>query len=457
MSRGFQRVTRFIWASAAIFMLVGGASLASAETLPQALASAYASNPTLRAERARQRGTDEQVPQALSGWRPTVTAQGVVTQSWSDTNVVRKSENTAAGVTISLSQPIFRGFKTVNGTLQAEANVQAGRQNLLSVEQNILFQGVQAYMNVIRDRQIVGLRQKNVSALRQELNAANERFKVGEITRTDVAQSRAGVAQSQAFVATAVANLAVSAAAFEKVIGHKPGSLNYPRVAKLPRSLDDAQAAALEINPDILAAAFVEEASNYNVEVVKGDLLPELHVAASASITDDPQQGIERSNSEQIQGVLTVPLYEAGRVYSAVRQSKQVASQRRLQVIQAARAVREGVSNSWHFLESARQAIQADRSQVSANQLALDGVRQEYLVGSRTTLDVLNAQTNVVTARIALVSAERDQVVSSYQILGSVGKLTARDLHLSVDYYDADENYLAVRNKWFGTGANTVE
>jgi outer membrane protein len=457
MSSGFQRMTKFTLASATFYMLIGGVDLASAETLSEALASAYSGNPTLKAERARQRGTDEEVPQALSGWRPRVTAEGTVARTWTDTNVTRTSETTPAGVTISLSQPIFRGFKTVNGTLQAEANVQAGRQNLLSVEQDILFQGVQAYMNVIRDRQIVALNQKNVSVLRQELNAANERFKVGEITRTDVAQSRARLAQAQAAVASADATLAASVANYEKVIGHKPGSLKYPHIARLPRSLDAAQAAALEINPDILAAAYVEEAANYNTEVVKGDLLPELSVTASANVTADPQKGVERSNSEQIEGVLTVPLYEAGQVYSAVRQSKQVASQRRLEVIQAGRAVREGVSNSWHSLESARQAIQADKVQVSANQLALDGVRQEYLVGSRTTLDVLDAEAEVVTARIALVSAERDQVVSAYQILGAIGKLTARDLHLPVDYYDAEENYLAVRNKWFGTGANTVE
>jgi outer membrane protein len=442
---------------ATIIILAGLSETALSETLSETLVSAYTSNPALRAERARQRSTDEQVPQALSGWRPTVTAQGAVAQSWADSSITSTSKNTGASVTIALSQPIFRGFKTVNGTLQAEANVQAGRQDLLAVEQSVLFEGVQAYMNVIRDRQIVVLRQKNVGVLQQELKAANERFKVGEITRTDVAQSRARVAQSQTFVASAKASLATSVAAYEKVVGHMPGTLSYPGLSQLPRSLNEAQAVAAEINPSILAAAYVEEASNYNVEVVKGDLLPEIHLAVSATYNDNPQKNVDESNNEQIQVVLTVPLYEAGRVYSAVRQSKQVASQRRLEVIQAGRSVREGVSNAWHFLESARQAIQANKVQVSANQLALDGVRQEYLVGSRTTLDVLNAESDVVTARIALVSAERDQVVSAYQILGSIGRLTARDLHLSVDYYDVEENYRTVRGKWFGTTANKVE
>jgi outer membrane protein len=446
-----------VYASVAVVTLFWGAASACAESLSEALSFAYSGNPTLRAERARQRGTDEQVPQALSGWRPTVTAQGTFTESWTNSNVTKRVENSPGSVTIALSQPVFRGFKTINGTKSAEASVLAGRQNLLAVEQDVLFQAVQAYMNVIRDRQIVGLRQKNVSVLKQQLNAANERFKVGEITRTDVSQSRARVAQAQASVASATATLEASVASYEKVIGHRPSSLMYPKMPKLPRSLDAAQTAATEINPNILAAAYVEEAATYNIEVTKGDLLPELSVSASATVTDGPARGVRTSDSERIEGILTVPLYEAGSVYSSVRQSKHVASQRRLQVIEAGRAVREGVSNAWHFLESARQSISANNTQVSSNRLALDGVRQEYLVGSRTTLDVLDAESEVVTAQIALVSAQRDQIVSSYQILGSVGRLTARDLHLRVEYYDVEENYRAVRNKWFGTYANTVE
>ncbi len=457
MSSGLKNLTKMILASAAFIVLLGGANMASAESLTDALVSAYSGNPTLRADRARQRGTDEQVPQALSGWRPTVSTQGSVSHNWSDTNVSKATEYNPANVTISLSQPIFRGFKTINGTKAAEANVEAGRQNLLAVEQDVIFQAIQAYMDVIRDRQIVVLRQKNVGVLHQQLKAANDRFSVGEITRTDVAQSRARVALSQADVASATAALATSVAAYEKVVGHKPGTLKYPKIAKLPRSLEEAQSAALEVNPDILAAAYVAEASNYNVEVVKGDLLPDLNLDASASITDEPQDGVDTSRSAKIAGVLNIPLYEAGSVYSSVRQYKQIASQRKIQIIEAGRAVREAVSNAWNNLIAARQAIAANKSQVSASELALDGVRQEYLVGSRTTLDVLNAQSDIVSARIDLVSAERDQVVAAYQILASIGRLTAQDLALPVEYYDPEENYRDVRDKWIGTGVNTVE
>ena len=438
-------------------VLVAGPGHASAESLVEAMVSAYTGNPTLKGERARQRGTDEQVPQALSGWRPTITSEGSIAKVWSDSSTTPSTEFSPKSMSIVLSQPIFRGFKTINGTKSAEANVEAGKQNLLAIEQDVLFQAIQAYMNVIRDRQIVALRQKNVDVLKKQLGAADERFKVGEITRTDVAQARARVSGAQSNVASAKSNLAASVANYINVVGHKPGSLKYPKLARLPKSLDEAQATAEEVNPNILAAAYVEEASNYDTEVVKGDLLPAVDLQASATLNDNPSSGVSSSENAVVEGVLTIPLYEAGRVYSSVRQAKQLASQRRLEVIQAGRAVRESVSISWNNLSAAREIIRSAKEQVSAAELALDGVRQEYFVGSRTTLDVLDAETEVVNARIDLVSAERDQIVAAYQILGSIGRLTARDLRLPVEYYDADENYLNVRGKWFGTGADTIE
>jgi outer membrane protein len=448
-----KRWIRVLLASAA---LVAGAGQVSAESLVDAMVSAYTSNPSLRAERARQRGTDELVPQALSGWRPTVISDGSVSKQWSDSSAGPSSENTSKSVAIGLSQPIFRGFKTINGTRSAEANVEAGKQGLLAIEQDILFQAIQAYMNVIRDRQVVGLRQKNVDVLKKQLGAADERFKVGEITRTDVAQARAGVSEAQSNLAFAKSNLAASVANYINVVGHKPGNLKYPKLARLPKTLDEAQAIAEEVNPNILAAAYVEEASNFDIEVERGDLLPSASLDASASFNHNTT-GVSSSESAIIEGVLTIPLYEAGRVYSSVRQAKQVASQRRLEVIQAGRSVRESVSVSWNDLIAAREIIRSAKEEVSATDLALDGVRQEYLVGSRTTLDVLDAESEVVNARVVLVTAERDQIVKAYQILASIGRLTARDLSLPVEYYDADENYHNVRSKWIGTGADTIE
>jgi TolC family type I secretion outer membrane protein len=451
------RMTRLLFASALVAQAVVLSAVAHGETLTEALVSAYQTNPTLRADRARQRGTDEQVPQALSGWRPTVTTQGTASHSWTDTSATSKSHLTSEGVTIQLSQPLFRGFKTVNGVKAAESSVEAGRQNLLVVEQDVLFQTVQAYMNVIRDREILSLRMTNVSFLRQQLKASNDRFAVGEITRTDVSQAQASLAQAQGFVASAQASLASSEAAYIKLVGHKPGKLVYPGKPRLPGSMQDAFTQADTVNPNILAAASVADAARYDIEVAKGDLLPSASLQATGSLQHHPQKGLESSQGASVEGVLTVPLYEAGLNYSRVRQAKQVASQQRINIIVAGRAVREGVMVAWNNYLAAGQNIRANKAQVSSSALALDGVRQEYLVGSRTTFDVLNAQSTLISAKIALVAAQRDAVVAAYQILGAVGKLTAPHLRLPVEYYDPEENYHAVRNKWIGTGVNTVE
>jgi TolC family type I secretion outer membrane protein len=447
-------------------MSVTALDQASAETIYEALTHAYKGNPTLNAERARQRATDEQVPQALSGWRPTVSANAEVGVDFNDRDNTRTVDPTfedqitqiPGQVRIGLSQPIFRGFKTVEGTQQAESTVKAGRQNLLAVEQQVLFNTAQAYMNVLRDRQIVAYRIRNVAALREEVRGAQERFDVGEVTRTDVAQANSRLSQAQADLAQARASLAASSADYQQQVGHKPGKLRYPGMPKLPKSLETALAIAKKTNPNILAAAFIADASRHAIEVAKGDLLPtvSLEADAFAQAFDLGKGEPERGDSEyqqglSLSGVVQVPLYTAGRTYSAVRQAKQTASQRQIQILEQGRAVRESVTSSWNFVIESRAQIEAARAQVSAANLALEGVKQEALVGSRTTLDVLDAEREVTEAQIALVSAERDLIVAAYQLLGSMGKLTAPNLGLKVRYYDPRVNYNRVRDKWFGT------
>jgi len=460
---GRKRIGAWGIAGALALPLLFGSAIVKAETLSEALASAYSGEPTLGAERARQRATDEQTAQALSGWRPTVTANadaGVVkTDTDPNPTGTRSGTTYPADLSITLTQPVFRGFKTVQGVKRAEASVEAGRQNLLAVEQQTLFDTVQAYMNVIRDRRILSLRQRDVTVLRENLRASTERFNVGEVTRTDVAQSRARLSLSESTVAEAKSNLAASIATYNKVVGHAPGSLKYPKLPKLPRSLDSATALAEKINPNVLAAAFVAEAARHNVEVVKGDLLPSVNLQATGSRSIDDVDHTSEGNVNQLSliGSVSVPLYEAGSVYSAVREAKQTESQRRIEIIGAARTVRESVVTSWNALVAARETITSAKAQVSANALALDGVKQEYLVGSRTTLDVLNAEAELLDSQVTLAQAERDQIVFAYQVLGSVGQLTARQLSLAVEYYDPIDNYDNVRNKWFGTGVNTVD
>ncbi len=319
-------------------------------------------------------------------------------------------------------------------------------------------------MNVIRDRRILALRRRNVTVLQEQLRSSQERFNVGEITRTDVAQSRARLSLSQSTVAEAKSNLASSIATYTRVVGHAPGSLKYPKLPKLPRNLESANALAERINPNILAAAFVAEAARHNVGVVRGDLLPTVTVEAMGTRhiddlehVEDEERGKGNVNQLTLLGRVTVPLYKSGSVYSAVREAKQTESQRRIEIIGAARTVREVLVTAWNFLIASRETIVSSKAQVSANILALDGVKQEYLVGSRTTLDVLNAEAELLNSQVILAQAERDLVVAAYQILGSIGQLTARQIGLGVEYYDPIDNYSHVRNKWIGTDVDTVD
>ena len=435
----------------------------SAESLNDAFASAYHNNSTLEAERARQRATDEEVPQALSGWRPTVTAtatQGhqISSNRTSTANggIKTYDESNPGSLQITLNQPIFRGFKTVEGTAQAEAIVRAGRQQLLAVEQTTLFNAVQAYMNVVQARQILALRQKNVKVLQSQLNASDARFKVGELTRTDVAQSRASLNGAQGQVAMALANVKAAEANYRTVVGHTPGKLAMARMAPRPKSLESAYSIAQQTNPSILAAAQTQDASEHNINVQFGDLLPTVDLQASATTTWDQTGAGSSSSRAIIQGVVTVPIYEQGLRYSLVRQAKETASQNRIQVISAVRSVRESVTIAWNNIIATGQNLSAARAQVAATRLALNGVRQEYQVGSRSTIDVLNGEQSLVNGQISEVAAQHDELVASYQLLQTMGRLTARNLGVT-GIYDVKEHYNDVRNKWIGLDAETGE
>ena len=445
--------------------LLTSTGAALADTLFSAMEKAYATNPTLGAARAGQGAVDEQVPQALSGWRPSVTVNGSLQSTFQNQVVASDQTHFDSGqLSITLNQPLFRGFRTVEGTKAAEARVDAGRQNLLQTEQQVLFNVVQAYMDVYSGRQLVALQKQNVAALRGQLKASNERFAVGEITRTDVAQSRASLAAALTALTTVETNLATSAATYMQLTGVQPGKLSYPKASKLPKTLKSALQIAGETNPQILAQAFVEAASQFDVNVARGSLLPEASLTAEAFITD--QFGdqnflgadVQARRSAQITANVSIPLYaQGGAVYSSVRQAKHLASQRRIQVIEVARAVRQAVSQAWNAYVAYADIIKNAKTQVAAAQLALDGVQQEYQAGTRTTLDVLNAQSALVSARTTQVNAEANRIVAAYQLLSAIGHLTAQDLNLNVAIYDPEQNYNRVRNKWFGSDVETVE
>jgi TolC family type I secretion outer membrane protein len=450
--------TRLAAIAIACAVMVASAGGAYAETIASALAKAYTSNPQLDADRARQRATDEQVPQAKSGWRPTVTANADIGKTWQGSSLTGDSEFVPGGFQIQLSQPVFEGFRTEHATRQAEASVQAGNQNLLATEQQVLLDGATAYMNVIRDREIVTYRQQASRNFDEQVRAAKARFNVGEVTRTDVAQARASASQAKSDLAVAIGNLQTSVAAYIRVIGNKPGRLKFPGLSRrVPKSLRRAIATAGEINPQILAAAFNEEAAIAAIGVEKSDLLPKLNFEAQYQVSSNPSSTISNSESGTIQGTLSVPLYQSGRQYSEIRQAKQTASQSRLQVLDARRQVRQSVVQAWHLLKTAAATISAAKDAVSANRIALDGVRQEALVGTRTTLDVLDAQTALVNSQIALASSRRDRIVAGYQLVAAIGKMTAADLRLSVNLYNPSRNLDRVRDKAFGSDIGPAE
>ena len=287
----------------AAFVMLSAAAVATqpaygGETvsIAQALAFAYAGNPALRAERARQRATDEAVPQALSGWRPVIVADADAGLALTSSNRGRGKDRQPFGASVTLSQPVFRGFRTVSGTARAEAIVNAGRQSLLAVEQQVLLDAASAYMNVIRDRNVLGLRQNNVKALKAQLQASEQRLKVGEDTRTDVSQARARLALSHAALARAEADLASSLAFYARVIGRTAGGLRFPPLSKqAPPSLDAALAIADRSNPSILAAAFDEEAARHNIDLVRGELLPEISINAQYAHNQQPSDAVDWS------------------------------------------------------------------------------------------------------------------------------------------------------------------
>ena len=431
---------------------------AGAQTLQEALSAAYSTNPTLQAQRAALRATDEGVPQALSNWRPTVTLSQSYGRSRVDfeNNTPARPDGTLTPNTLQLSatQPLYRGGRTVAATKSAEAQIQAGRATLTNVEQQVLLNVVTAYMDVLRDAAVLELNRNNEQVLGRQQGAAQDRFRVGEITRTDVSQADARLAGARASTQTAEGTLISSRATVQRIIGQMPANLQPPPsvAPRLPASEEAALAVALEENPALVAAMFNEESSRHDIRVVSGALLPTLGLSGTLSRSSETGQTPDlQQDTAQILATLSVPLYEAGSVYSQTRQRKQVNSQRLVQIEETRRQVRQAVTQAWENLQTARGNITARNAQIQASQVALDGVQQEAQVGSRTTLDVLDAEQELLDASVALVRAQRDEFVASYNLLGAIGRLTARNLALPVELYEPADNYSRVRDKWFGT------
>ncbi len=446
--------------SLAIVAGLAGSLPAMAQSLEEALIQAYQSNPTLSAARAQLRATNERVPQALSNWRPLVEAQGSGGKAYDD-NVRptgRDDGRSPAGADLTVTQPLYRGGRTVAGTERAENEVLAQRARLGVAEQDVLLSAVTAYADVWRDQSVLELNLNNEQVLARQLEATRDRFEVGELTRTDVAQSESRLSSATADRIGAQGNLSSSRATFENVIGLYPGTLEQPA---LPAGLPAVQESIVDIaesaNPAVLAANYDELAAQRGVREVEGELLPTVNLQGSVGYQHERSSRTSEGSSAEILATVRVPLYQQGAVSSRVREAKQVASQRRLQIREAIRRAREDAISAWESLQTARAQIVALEQSVSANEIALEGVRQENAVGARTVLDVLDAEQELLDSQVGLVGAQRDEIVASFGVLSAIGRMTAADLGLGTAVYDPETDYRAVREKWFGLDAPGTE
>lgn len=448
--------------------VLAGSSLASAETLREALEAAYLSNPQLMAQRAALRATDEGVARSTSAFLPQINGTGTFTRGNNNRTVgnspVFPIDIQNDNYTLNVDQQLFNGFQNVNTREQAKSNVRAGREQLLSVEQQVLLEAATAYVNVLRDEAVVELNQNNVQVLERQLQASRDRFRVGEVTRTDVAQSEARLEGAVSTLLSSEATLAASRAQYQRVIGRPPGSLTVPASPEpfLPETLDAAIEIAVAESPNVKSARYNEEAARRGVSAAKGALSPTVGVRGSLShreaIQSNPADAtvadiIDDAATVTLQ--VTVPIWNGGARHSDVRRAKQVRSQRMMEIYQAERVAQENALVAWNNYRASKAQIVSSEAQVRANEIALEGVRQEAYVGSRTTLDVLNAEQELLNARVALVRAQRNEAVAAYSLVSAIGRLTAREIGLGVDLYNAEAYYEKVDDKLFGFGTET--
>jgi outer membrane protein len=442
-------------------------------TIEAALTLAYRNNPQVNSQRASTRAADENVPIALGGYRPRVAGTASVTENYLETlskttgavgvptpgvpaaysKTLGATAVSSAGLTVS--QTLLNGFQTGNRTRQAEDEVFAAREILRTTEQTVLLNAATAYMNLLRDAAIVELQRSNVNVLEVTLRQTRDRFTAGEVTRTDVAQAESSLAAGRSQLSQAESNFVTSKAQYQQVIGVPAPARLAPAapVDRLsPPTLDGAVARGLNENPSITAAMYNVDVAVHQVKVAEGALAPTLAAVGSAQKSYGSIQSLSVLETLQasIAAQFTVPIYQGGSEYAAIRQAKETLGQRRLDLDTARDQIQSTVVQSWGQLEATKAQINATQAQVTSAEVALNGVREEARVGQRTTLDVLNAQQTLVNARVALVTAQHDRVVASYTLLNSVGSLSPNQLGLRTEIYDPVVHYQQVRDAWGG-------
>jgi outer membrane protein len=439
----------------------------AAGTLPGALVLAYQNNPQINAQRAATRSIDENVPTALSGYKPKVSGTASLTEQYLD-NVTKavvpgappvytqqKGAVAVSNAGLTTTQTLYNGFQTGNRTRQAEGQVFAARETLRSTEQTVLLNAVTAYMNLLRDAAVLEVQRSNVNVLEVTLRQTRDRFAAGEVTRTDVAQAESSLAAGRSQLAIAESNYITSRAQFRQVIGVEPPARLAPGtpVDRLfPRTINGAKDRGRAQHPSITTAMYNIDVAVFQVKIAEGALYPTVSAVGNVQKQYGSTASLQvlETLSASVGAQVSVPLYQGGAEYSAIRQSKETLAQRRLDLDTARDQVVATIVQSWGQLESAKAQVNSTQAQVTAAEVALNGVREEARVGQRTTLDVLNAQLALVNARVALVTAQRDRVVASYTVLAAVGSLSPQVLGLNTEVYDPMVHYQQVRDAWTG-------
>ena len=446
----------------ALGIVVGGTAVspAAALTIEEALAQAYRNSPQLAAERARVRGRDEQIGQALANWRPRVVVEGsagVAQRRFNQTMGAARGDRETdtshpyqAGLTVT--QSLYRGGRNDAQTRRVEEEILSDRARLSSVEQDVLLAALVAYVDVVRDTAVVELNANNQRVLKRQLEATTDRFRVGEVTRTDVALARSRLSRANADLIRSRGTLTDSRANFANIVGVPAEGLEeVEALSELPATEDDAVARARSDSFAVVRARHGERAARQRVLEIEGELRPTVSVSGQIARALDLSDSNTETDRMELTGRVSVPLYQSGAVSSRIRAAKHTVVQRRNELLLAVRGAVTTATKRWEDYKTAEAGIAAFSEAVRAARIALEGVEQEALVGSRTVLDVLDAEQELLDARVSLVRARRDLVVATYALRSAVAELTAEGLELEVELYDPRENYRKTRQRWYGT------
>ena len=432
------------------------AGTASADTLRDALVSTYRTNPTLMGQRESLKATDATVAIARSAGRPQITGSIGLTDDISRTGALEITGGSGAIVQAqaNVSVPLYTGGSVKNSVKAAKTRVEAGRATLRAVEGDVFTLAVAAYMDVIRDRSVVELNTNNVKVLETNLEATRDRFEIGDLTRTDVAQSEARLQLGRSLLAVSQGNLLASEATYRQVIGHPPGQLAPPPpLPPLPATPEEAVRIALANNPDLLSVERQAVAAGYVVRVARASRLPTLSAVGSETSINQisgPTLGFPRAGSETQVGMsASIPIFQGGLPAAQIRRAQALEGQTLEQLVATERAVVQATRAAFADYEASQRAIQSQTVAVQANELALEGARAEQSVGTRTVLDVLNAEQELLNSQVLLVTAKRDAYVAGFQLLNAMGQAEAQDLGLDGGpLYDPLGNYRRVAGNW---------